>query len=113
MSTQNRTNSSAESTGVRLLARVRDHLEAERDRLNEQIGSYPSPIPACDAQFNYLLEKRTRISGELSLVDQLQQRSRADNVNEPGIEKLVAEIRQIDAELAKKVMAAFNTDSER
>lgn len=49
-------------TIVRILA---DNLEAERARVVNEIRTYPSPIPACDAQFNHLLEKRTRLSREL------------------------------------------------
>ena len=41
-------------------------LEAEQRRINEEIKLYPHPIPACDAQFNYLLEERTRIAQELA-----------------------------------------------
>jgi hypothetical protein len=37
-------------------------LMAERDRINAEIRSYPTPITACDQQFNFLLEERTRIA---------------------------------------------------
>ena len=30
--------------------------------INEQIASYPTPIAGCDAQFNFLLEEKERIS---------------------------------------------------
>ncbi len=30
-----------------------------------EIRSYPSPIPACDAQFNHLLAQRSGIPGEI------------------------------------------------
>ena len=41
-------------------------LEVERNRVCAEIASYPPPIPACDEQFNHLLEERDRISRELS-----------------------------------------------
>lgn len=41
------------------------HLEAERMRIHDEIMRYPSPIPACDEHFNFLLEERTRIGREL------------------------------------------------
>jgi hypothetical protein len=44
---------------------VTDHLENERRRIYEEIGNYPAPIPACDAQFNFLLEERAGIVQEL------------------------------------------------
>ena len=40
-------------------------LESERHRINDEITNYPTPIPACDAQFNFLLEERARIAREL------------------------------------------------
>jgi hypothetical protein len=40
-------------------------LESERHRINDEIKNYPTPIPACDAQFNFLLEERARIAREL------------------------------------------------
>lgn len=45
--------------------RIQSHLEAERHRIYEEIKDYPRPIPACDLQFNQLLEKRTRIGHDL------------------------------------------------
>ncbi len=41
------------------------YLEAKKTGIIEEIRAYPSPIPACDAQFNYLLEQRTKLSHEL------------------------------------------------
>jgi len=34
--------------------------------LNDQIANYPTPIAGCDAQFNFLLEEREKISKTLS-----------------------------------------------
>jgi hypothetical protein len=45
-----------------IIARVEDRKRA----VDEEIGNYPTPIPHCDAQFNYLLEQRTRLSQQLS-----------------------------------------------
>ena len=50
---------------------IKDHLENERRRIYEEIRHYPTPIPACDAQFNYLLVEQTRIAEELSRVKTL------------------------------------------
>lgn len=41
-------------------------LEAELARTYEEISNYPPPIPACDEQFNYLLEKRDQLLRELA-----------------------------------------------
>jgi hypothetical protein len=44
---------------------VKDLLEKERHRIYEDIKNYPRPIPGCDVQFNYLLERRADMSVEL------------------------------------------------
>ena len=43
---------------------IQQHLEAEKVLIVDEIGEYPHPIPACDAQFNGLLEERALILGE-------------------------------------------------
>ena len=48
---------------------IRQHLANERHRVNEEIRNYPSPIPACDAQFTYLLEERSRLAQELARLE--------------------------------------------
>ena len=53
---------------------IRRHLEDRKAQLFEEIGNYPPPIPACDQQFNHLLEERARISRELNRVAALCQR---------------------------------------
>lgn len=55
----------AESTRSDSIAAIEARLQAEKQRIADEIHRYPPPIPACDAQFNYLLERRDRISQEL------------------------------------------------
>jgi hypothetical protein len=45
--------------------RLRQHLEAKRRPIQDEIRRYPPPIPACDAHFNHLLEQRSLLSREL------------------------------------------------
>jgi hypothetical protein len=52
---------------------IRLVLERERDRIYEEITTYPPPIPACDAQFNHLLEQRERVSRDLARVNEAAQ----------------------------------------
>ena len=47
---------------------IRSYLEKKKNEIHDEIVKYPPPIPACDVQFNYLLEERTRITQELSRV---------------------------------------------
>jgi hypothetical protein len=44
------------------------NLEIEKRRLYEEIRTYPTPIAACDQQFNYLLEQQARVNAELDRV---------------------------------------------
>ena len=48
--------------------RIEQHLENEMHRVRDEIRNYPAPIPACDAQYNYLLEEREGLSLELARV---------------------------------------------
>ncbi len=45
------------------------HLEALKETVAEEIRRYPPPIPACDAQFNRLLELRRLLPRELARLD--------------------------------------------
>ena len=48
---------------------LRLRLEALKETVAEEIRSYPPPIPACDAQFNRLLELRRLLPQELARLD--------------------------------------------
>ncbi len=43
-------------------------LQAEKQRLYEEIQNYPTPIAGCDQQFNYLLEQQAQVIAELRRV---------------------------------------------
>jgi hypothetical protein len=45
-------------------------LEAEKQRLYEEMRHYPTPIAGCDQQFNYLLEQQAQVVAELYRVRQ-------------------------------------------
>jgi hypothetical protein len=67
---------SSKSTGeadrsMMLCRAIKVSLEAKRDQIYEEIRGYRPPIPACDVQFNFLLEERTRVFQELSRVNSL------------------------------------------
>ena len=49
-----------------ILVDIITRLEDRKISLDREISSYPTPIPQCDAQFNYLLDQRTRLSQHLS-----------------------------------------------
>jgi len=55
-----------------------DQFEAQRQQVIQAIRHYPPPIPACDAQFNYLLEQRDALHGELNRLKRLTANTSAD-----------------------------------
>ena len=48
---------------------LKGRLEASKQALAEEIRRYPPPIPACDAQYNHLLEQRQLLTQELARLD--------------------------------------------
>jgi len=45
------------------------HLRELRQRLSDEIRTYPTPIPRCDAQFNHLYEQLGRLSRDLDTIE--------------------------------------------
>jgi ubiquinone/menaquinone biosynthesis C-methylase UbiE len=85
-------------------AALRARLEVERRRVNEEIGAYPRPITACDAQFNRLLEIRAW------LTTQLRRAQAAEGSPEEFHRNLVRSARALDADLAARLEAASAAD---
>ena len=56
---------------------LRATLEALQQSAVEEIRAYPFPIPACDAQFNRLLELRRLLPNELARLDALSKDANA------------------------------------
>jgi hypothetical protein len=54
---------------------IKLHLEDRRRSLGEEIRSYPTPIPRCDAQFNHLYEQQARLARELDRIAALAGKS--------------------------------------
>ncbi len=48
---------------------LRARLEHMQEAVAAEIRAYPPPIPACDAQFNHLLERREALSEALARLD--------------------------------------------
>jgi hypothetical protein len=65
------------------------HLRAVRDRLAEEIRTYPTPIPRCDAQFNHLYEQQGRLARELESFE-------AENPARALIERFLASVPYTD-----------------
>ncbi len=48
---------------------LRARLEQTQEAVAAEIRTYPPPIPACDAQFDHLLERREALSEALARLD--------------------------------------------
>ncbi len=48
---------------------LRAQLERMQAAVAAEINAYPPPIPACDAQYNHLLERREALSEALARLD--------------------------------------------
>jgi len=48
---------------------LRDFLLRAKRSLDEELRTYPTPIPRCDAQFNHAYEQRARLAELLNRVD--------------------------------------------
>jgi len=59
--------------------RIRALLDDERRRLHEEIRGYPTPIPRCDQQFNYLIDRRDLLASELARLDAAEPAAQADD----------------------------------
>jgi len=52
-----------------LRTELRDFVLCAKRALDDDIRSYPTPIPRCDAQFNHAYEQRARLAALLQRID--------------------------------------------
>ena len=69
---------------------IRIRLERRRDEILERIGGYPTPIPACDVDFNRLLEERARVFEELDRLERLRGADKSRRGNSYAINEFLA-----------------------
>ena len=84
---------------------IREHLESERRRINGEVHNYPPPIPACDAQFNHLLEEQSRISRELARLDAACREGLAPGAHDRAAAEFMSASNYIDEEAGRKILS--------
>ena len=84
---------------------LRAHLEGLKRDLLREIEHYPPPIPACDAQFNYLLQRRDALSQELQRLAEVQADRPTGTQSLAAWEAFVAACEFIDAQTAESLRA--------
>ncbi len=80
--------------------RIRALLEDERQRLQTEIRSYPTPIPRCDQQFNHLIARRELVGSDLARLD-----AAADNGEGP--DRFIDSFACLDPEARLRLKAAL------
>lgn len=88
---------------------IRDHLEARRRMLDQEIRNYPTPIPRCDAQFNSLYDQRARLFKELQRVDARAAKGLAREDYIELIEEFIKAPANIDDEAGQAISARVQT----
>jgi len=73
----------------------------------EEIRIYPSPIPACDVQFNHLLEERAKLSKELNLMDAMLAQCYTGRIKKQAVKQLIAFSNHIDDEMVERLKVVF------
>src|SRR5262245_57991013 len=75
---------------------IQSRLEDEQRRVHEEIKHYPRPIPACDLQFNHLLEERAGIARELDRLREAVEEGRGSPDPAKVLGEFVRSTRYID-----------------
>ena len=52
-----------------IVVELRDYVARVRASVDDEIRTYPTPIPRCDTQFNFVYEQRARLTQLLNLLD--------------------------------------------
>jgi hypothetical protein len=96
-----------EETGLTMLdaiwQQIQQGLEAEKARIVGEIGNYPRPITACDAQFNGLLEDRVSILQELGQIQELLRHERTASEQLGLLHDFMLSSRYRDSEVEGKI----------
>lgn len=91
-----------------LWAEIRANLTRTKDEIYAQIRAYPPPIPACDVQFNFLLEERAKIFQELGQVGTLAQASRQNPEARRLLEEFLHSSRYVDANVKQQIWSTLS-----
>ena len=51
------------------VATARQHLEAARALIQDEMRAYPTPVSGCDAQYNHLVGLRRSVADALRILD--------------------------------------------
>lgn len=86
-------------------AALRSHLETLRAGVLAEIRGYPPPITACDAQFNHLLERRSRLQEALRTVEAAMNAPEARTEPARALERCLSTLAWLDEDTRQAVRA--------
>jgi hypothetical protein len=75
---------------------IKDELHRAKRLIGEEIRSYPTPIPRCDAQFNHLYEQQARLARELDRIGALDEKNLGRGEYSRLIEEFIASAPYVD-----------------
>ena len=93
---------------ARAVALVRARLDALRAAISRELCSIPPPVPACDVNFNRLLEDRARAVDELQRLEKLC----AQGPDEEALRSFCRRSACLDADTRAQVEALLAMDPE-
>lgn len=79
-------------------------LEQKRRKIAEEIRAYPPPIPACDAQFNYLLAERSKLSREIRELQEMKEDISLDKNNSKQFRAFIEKSVYVDSNILDKLL---------
>ncbi len=90
------------------LERFRGCLERHKDRICEEIRNYPKPIPACDLQFNALLEDRASVGRSLRRLADLSGQGLTVEGQIEIVESLLASSQSMSADMVREIRSSLD-----
>ena len=78
---------------------IHTQLAKKKRQIAQEILHYPPPIPACDAQFNFLLEERARVTTVLAQLEEWAAQPWDKNL----LEKFLATSPDLDEAIVKEI----------
>ena len=75
---------------------IKEHLEIKRKQLADQINKYPTPIAACDQQFNFLLQQRADFATEWARLLETEKTSSRESDPIDALREFVNSSSQLD-----------------
>ena len=91
--------------------RLRLGMELLSNAVAEEILRYPAPIPACDAQFNHLLDEREALSSELARVRELMARGGDSQDASSVVDSFLNASKHLDEAAKKEIRTLIDNDN--